>query len=61
MIPARWFPPGSALLLISRGQAARPLSAQAQHPLASAPAGTHHDASEATQALRSPGGGAAQL
>jgi hypothetical protein len=87
VIPARWFPPGSALLLISRGQAARPLSAQAQHPLASAPAGkreearlsgageragrsrssslslggTHHDASEATQALRSPGGGAAQL
>lgn len=75
-IPARWFPPGSAPLLISRSQAARPLSAQAQHPLASAPGGkreeaglsgggeragrsrsnslslggTHHDASEATQA-----------
>lgn len=44
MIPASWFPPGSALLLISRGQAARPLSAQAQHPLASAPAGKREEA-----------------
>lgn len=44
MIPARWFPPGSAPLLISRGQAARPLSAQAQHPLASAPGGKREEA-----------------
>lgn len=79
MIPARRFPPGSAPLLISRGQAARPLSAQARHPLASAPGGKReearlsgagkgrvgpgaaHSLPEATQALPSPGGGAAQL
>lgn len=44
MIPARWFPPRSAPLLISHGQAARPLSAQAQHPLASAPGGKREEA-----------------
>lgn len=44
MIPARWFPLGSAPLLISCGQAARPLSAQAQHPLASAPGGKREEA-----------------
>lgn len=44
VIPARWFPPGSAPLLISCGQAARPLSAQAQHPLASAPGGKREEA-----------------
>lgn len=44
MIPARWFPPWSASLLISSGQAARPLSAQAQHPLASAPGGKREEA-----------------
>lgn len=36
-IPARRFPPGSARLLIRRGQAAWPLSEPAQHPLAAAP------------------------
>lgn len=44
MIPDRWFPPGSAPLLISCGQAARPLSAQAQHPLSSAPGGKREEA-----------------
>lgn len=44
MISARWFPPGSARLLIRRGQAARPLSALAQHPLAFAPGGKREEA-----------------
>lgn len=44
MIIACWFPPGSAQLLIRRGQAVRPLSAQAQHPLASAPGGKREEA-----------------
>lgn len=36
-IPALWFPPGSAGLLISIGQTPRPLSALAQHPPATVP------------------------
>lgn len=44
MILARWFPPGSARLLIRRGQAARALSTPAQHPLASEPGGKREEA-----------------
>lgn len=61
MIPACWFPPGSAQLLIRRGQAARPLSVQAQHPLASAPGGKREEARLSGAGKRRVGPGAAHF